>query len=123
MTLSRITGAVLAGFGLLVIAACRQDMHNQPKYKPQRPSAFFTDGRSERPPVEGAIARGELYEDAAFYTGKSGDEDIETFPIAITREVIERGHQRFDIYCSPCHGRIGNGLGMIVRRGFKQPPS
>ena len=115
----------------LLVAACgflagcsRLDMQDQPKYKPQRPSEFFADGRSGRPEVEGTIARGNLDEDAAFYTGK--DEkggDIEAFPIAVDKDVLVRGQQRYDIYCAPCHGRIGNGLGMIVRRGFKQPPS
>jgi len=99
-------------------------MQDQPKYKPQRPSDFFADGRSGRPELEGTVSRGSLEEDAAFYTGK--DEkgaDVEAFPIPVDKAVIERGHVRYDIYCAPCHGRIGNGLGMIVRRGFKQPPS
>lgn len=107
------------------LAGCaRLDMQDQPKYKPQRPSDFFADGRSGRPEVEGTIARGNLDEDTAFYTGK--DEkgaDLDAFPIVVDKAVLERGQQRFDIYCAPCHGRIGNGLGMIVRRGFKQPPS
>ena len=99
-------------------------MQDQPKYRPQRPSEFFADGRSERQPVEGTIARGALDEDTAFYEGKdAAGKDIEAFPIAVDKAVIVRGQQRFDIYCAPCHGRIGNGLGMIVRRGFKQPPS
>ena len=113
-----------AVFSLVATGCSRLDMQDQPKYRPQRPSEFFSDGRSERQPVEGTVARGGLDEDTAFYTGKDDDgNDIETFPIAVDRTVIERGRQRFDIYCAPCHGRIGNGLGMIVRRGFKQPPS
>jgi mono/diheme cytochrome c family protein len=109
----------------LALAGCsRLDMQDQPKYRPQRPSDFFADGRSERQPVEGTIARGALDEDTAFYEGKdAAGKDIEAFPIAVDKTVIVRGQQRFDVYCSPCHGRIGNGLGMIVRRGFKQPPS
>ena len=110
-----VTGVALTG--------CRQDMHDQPKYKPQRPSEFFTDGRSGRPPVENAVARGTLYEDPAFYTGKIDGKDVEEFPVTVDKALLERGHQRFDIYCSVCHGKIGNGLGMIVRRGFKMPPS
>lgn len=110
-----------AGF----LAGCsRLDMQDQPKYKPQRPSDFFADGRSGRPEIEGTIARGELQEDKAFFTGK--DEkgaDLVEFPVAVDKAFIERGQNRYDIYCAPCHGRIGNGLGMIVRRGFKQPPS
>jgi mono/diheme cytochrome c family protein len=111
-------------FALATAACSRLDMQDQPKYKPQRPSDFFADGRSERPPVPGAIARGALYEDEAYYTGRGADgKDIDYFPIAVNKDLIVRGQQRFDIYCSPCHGRIGNGMGMIVRRGFKQPPS
>ncbi|MDQ6708821.1 MAG: cytochrome c [Acidobacteriota bacterium] len=98
-------------------------MHDQPKYKPLRYSNFFEDGRTSRPLVPGTVARGELREDVAFYTGKNGRDDLDAFPIEINKAVIERGQQRFNIYCSPCHGQIGNGLGMIVRRGFKQPPS
>ena len=115
--------AVLSG--CLALAGCsRLDMQDQPKYKPQRPSNFFVDGRSGRPPVEGTVARGDMEEDIAFYEGKNdkGD-DVDVFPVAVDKAFLERGQQRYDIYCAPCHGRIGNGLGMIVRRGFKQPPS
>ena len=108
----------------IFLGGCRQDMQDQPKYKPQRPSQFFADGRSGRPELEGTVARGALNDDSAFYEGK--DEkggDVDVFPVAVDRAFIERGQQRYDIYCAPCHGRIGNGLGMIVRRGFKQPPS
>jgi mono/diheme cytochrome c family protein len=115
---------LLAATAMTLAGCSRLDMQDQPKYKPQRPSEFFADGRSERQPVDGTIARGQLDEDTAFYEGKDAEgNDIEEFPIAIDKSVIERGHQRFDIYCAPCHGRIGNGLGMIVRRGFSQPPS
>ncbi|MDQ2901840.1 MAG: cytochrome c [Acidobacteriota bacterium] len=114
---------VLALLSALLLAGCRQDMHDQPKYLPLRYSNFFEDGRTSRPLVPGTVARGELREDVAFYTGKNGKDDLDAFPIEINKAVIERGQQRFNIYCSPCHGEIGNGLGMIVRRGFKQPPS
>lgn len=115
----------------LLIAACgflagcsRLDMQDQPKYKPQRPSDFFADGRSGRPELEGTIARGALEEDSAFYSGKDGNGvDVTEFPVAVDKAFIVRGQTRYDIYCAPCHGRLGNGLGMIVRRGFKQPPS
>src|SRR5207245_5428791 len=104
--------ASLSAFGLatlaLILSGCaRLDMQDQPKYKPQRPSEFFADGRSGRPPVEGTIARGTLDEDSAFYTGKDDEgEDVSVFPIAVDKAVIQRGQQRFDIYCSPCHGKI-----------------
>jgi mono/diheme cytochrome c family protein len=124
MRISPIAALVLAGAALITAGCSRLDMQDQPKYKPQRPSDFFADGRSERQPVEGTVARGQLNEDIAFYQGKdAAGNDIDTFPIAVDKAVIVRGQNRYDIYCSPCHGRIGNGLGMIVRRGFKQPPS
>jgi mono/diheme cytochrome c family protein len=105
------------------MSACRQDMHNQPRYKPLAGTDFFGDGRSARPAVEGTVARGELHLDAARYTGKIGDQDIDYFPFAITRADLDRGRQRFNVYCSPCHSRIGDGNGMVVRRGFRQAAS
>ncbi len=102
-------------------------MHDQPKYKYLRGTEFFSDGRSARPLVENTVARGELHEDSVFYTGMiqtpHGPEPTTEFPIEINRQVIDRGQERFNIYCSPCHGQLGNGLGMVVQRGFKQPPS
>jgi mono/diheme cytochrome c family protein len=111
--------AVLLGAG----AGCRQDMHDQPKYKPLRASAFFEDGRSARPLPEDTVARGQLRDDEHLYMGKSGGALATTFPFAVTSEVLERGHDRFDIYCSPCHDRLGTGKGMVVRRGYRVPPS
>src|SRR5580704_14916785 len=98
-------------------------MQDQPKYIPLRPSTFFADGRSERPLVEGTVARGHLDADRTFYTGKIGDKPVESFPFAVTRATLDRGQQRFNIYCSPCHDRLGTGQGMVVRRGLRQPPS
>ena len=115
--------------GLIVLAAaalgaCRQDMHNQPKYIPLRPSGFFGDGRSERPLIPGTVARGHLNDDTAFYTGRGNDnQPLDTFPFTVTRADILRGEERFNVYCSPCHDRVGNGDGMIVRRGYRHPPS
>ena len=106
-----------------LLAGCRQDMQDQPKYIPLRPSTFFADSRSERPLVEGTVARGHLYADTAFYTGSVAGKPVEAFPFAITRDVLDRGQQRFNIYCSPCHDRLGTGQGMVVLRGFRQPPS
>ncbi len=114
--------AVLLAVGCAV--ACRQDMHDQPKYIPLRPSDFFVDGRSARPIPAGTVARGYLEDDTAFYTGKGPDgKFVNEFPFPVTKDIILRGQQRFNIYCSPCHDRLGNGLGMIVRRGFRRPPS
>ncbi len=124
-----LTAAALKGRVLVVVAVvgaigCRQDMHDQPKFIPLRPTDFFGDGRSERPLLEGTIARGHLRDDAAFYTGKGPDgKPLDTFPFAVTKEVIERGQDRFNVYCSPCHDRTGRGNGMVVRRGYRPPPS
>lgn len=107
----------------LVWSGCRQDMHDQPKYKGFRPSAFFADGRSVRPLVPGTVARGHLHDDTLLYTGKVGDNFSPEFPFPVTRAVLERGQERYNIFCSPCHDRVGTGQGMIVQRGYKQPAS
>ena len=107
----------------LTTTACRRDMQDQPKYIPLRPSDFFADGRSARPLPEGTVARGQLRADKVFFTGKIGDVYVDKLPFPVTRQVLERGQERFNIYCTPCHGRLGNGLGMIVQRGLKRPPS
>ncbi|MEK6320604.1 MAG: cytochrome c [Acidobacteriota bacterium] len=143
---------VLAALGF---SACRQDMHDQPKYRPLRPIdqiGSINDGRSARPLVEGTVARGQLKDDVEFYTGKlrqaaqSGSSSPATqpgvaspqvgqpspqvyqgfvteFPMPITEADLDRGQERFNIFCSVCHGRLGDGLGMIVKRGFRKPPS
>lgn len=110
--------------GSLLLAGCRQDMHDQPRMYPLRGSPMFTDGRSARPLIQGTVARGLLREDRAFYSGKDADnKPVDGFPFAVTREVLERGQQRYNIYCAPCHDRAGTGNGMIVQRGFRRPPS
>jgi mono/diheme cytochrome c family protein len=121
---ARISRAVLAGAVSLALCGCRQDMHDQPKYKPLAASTFFQDGQSARPLVVGTVARGHLDDDVEFHSGKtSAGKLVEVFPMAVTGDVLRRGQERFDIYCSPCHDRTGGGLGMVVRRGFKQPPA
>ena len=122
-TNARLLAASALAAAVVAAAGCRQDMHDQPKYIPLRESAFFGDDRSARPIVEGTVARGHLHEDTLFYTGKVAGKDAEVFPIPITAPVLARGRERFDIYCSPCHGRTGLGDGMVVRRGFRRPPS
>jgi len=116
--------------GLLCVAAlaifaggCRQDMHIQPKYLPYQETPFFADGRDERPVVPGTVARGHLRLDDLLYTGKENGEIADKFPFPMTREDIERGRQRYNIYCTPCHAYTGTGNGMIVQRGFPAPPS
>ncbi len=114
-------GSVLLCAALL--AGCRQDMQDQPKYRPLRPTDFFSDRRSARPLVEGTVARGHLETDTLFFTGKVDGKPVDVYPYSVTREVLLRGQERFNIYCSPCHDRLGNGNGMIVRRGYRRPPS
>ena len=113
----------LALTALGLVSGCRQDMHNQPKYRGLRASAFFADGASARPLVEGTVARGTLQEDEAFFTGKVDKVTVKEFPFPIDEAVVNRGQERFNIYCSPCHDRTGGGNGMVVQRGYKQPPS
>jgi mono/diheme cytochrome c family protein len=106
------------------ITACRrQEMEDQPRYKPLERSRFFEDERSARPLPEGTVARGHLRVDREMYLGKRGEQLLERFPFAITRGDLERGRERYDIFCSPCHGRAGTGEGMVVQRGFRPPPS
>jgi hypothetical protein len=108
----------------LTLTGCRRDMFNQPSSRPLEKSDFFRDNNMASRPVEPhTVARGQLNEDEAFYRGMVGTNLVTTFPIPITREVLERGRQRFDIYCAPCHGRTGDGRGMIVQRGYPAPPS
>jgi len=111
--------AALAG-----LAACRQDMQDQPRYKPLAASDFFKNGAAARPLVPDTVARGEARLDSLLYTGKVDGVLVDEFPFPVTQAVLDRGQQRFDIYCSPCHGPLGYGDGMVVRRGFKiLPPS
>ena len=115
----------LAPLALLILCAgCRLDMHVQPRYNPLAKSDFFADQRSARPLVEGTVARGELHDDTYFYTGKLGNNPGDYMPFAVTKDDLERGRSRFDIYCSPCHSRLGDGNGYIPTRGFsRKPPS
>ena len=108
---------------LLFAGACRQKMANQPRYDPLEPSDFFADGMSARPRIPGTVARGELAVDPIVATGKVNGQDVDGFPIPVTAEVLNRGQERFTIYCSECHGRLGDGNGMIPSRGYRRPPS
>jgi mono/diheme cytochrome c family protein len=107
----------------VVPAGCRQDMHDQPKYQPFERNRFFADQRASRPLVPGVVARGHLDEDAAFFTGIANGAPVTTNPLPLSRDTMLRGQERFNIYCSPCHDRVGSGEGMIVQRGYKQPPT
>ena len=104
-------------------AGCTDYMIDQHKYETYEPSTLFKNGTSARAPVPGTIARGQLNDDPARFTGKVNGKDVEEFPEPVTRALIERGRQRFQIFCTPCHGGLGDGNGIIVRRGFSKPPS
>ena len=109
---------------MVAFMGCRIDMHVQPRQNPLSRSDFFADQRSERPPVEGTVARGQLREDTYFYTGKIGSSPGDYMPFTVTKEVLERGRERFDIFCAPCHSRLGDGNGFVPSRGFsRRPPS
>jgi mono/diheme cytochrome c family protein len=118
----RVRTILTVGLLALTVAGCRQDMHDQPNYSALEESTFFADGQASRPLVEGTVARGHLNEDTLLYAGKEGDENATVFPFPVTEAVMARGQERFNIYCSPCHGRTGQGDGMIVRRGYRRPP-
>lgn len=107
-----VAAAVLA-------AGCRQDMHDAPRYDPLEASAVLPGGAGSQPLVAGTVARGQLRDDELLYTGAVNGEPSEVFPFEITREDLERGQERFDIYCAPCHGRTGAGDGMVVQRGHR----
>ena len=98
-------------------------MHDQPRYKPLARSAFFGDERSARPLVPGTVARGHLPGDPGVETGKAGTAFLAAVPVTIDMALLTRGRQRYGIYCAPCHGQVGRGDGMIVRRGYRPPPS
>ncbi|HTZ74823.1 MAG TPA: cytochrome c [Candidatus Aquilonibacter sp.] len=115
--------AACAAVVAFALSGCRLDMHIQPKYLPYEPTTFFADGRSERPQVPGTVARGELRLDSLLFTGTENGVESNTFPFPITRADLERGRERYNIYCTPCHDYTGGGDGMIVQRGFPHPPS
>jgi len=109
--------ALLAGCGL------RLDMQDQPKFKPLRENDFYSDKRSSRALIGGTVARGQLDADAYLNTGMMNGKEGDVMPFPVTPAVLDRGRERFNIYCSPCHSQLGDGNGMVVQRGFKRPPS
>jgi cytochrome c553 len=115
---------LVAASALVFAAGCRQDMQDQPKIRSQRGSTMFADQRGARPQVANTVARGQLHEDSYFYTGvvqgaNGYREEKDEMPFPVTLDVLKRGQERFNIYCAPCHSRVGNGLGEIVQRGYK----
>ena len=141
MMLFRLTGylrlAAAAALALLVLAGCARErpsqkppihfnpnMDNQEKYQAQGESRFFDDGAAMRPPVPGTVARGQLRGDPAVYTGRDASgEFVKTSPVAIDMPLLSRGRERYDIFCSPCHSRVGDGRGIMIQRGYVPPPS
>lgn len=105
----------------LVCAGCRRDMQRQPKYTPLALSRFYPDGRAARPTPAGAIAIDEIDNSSPAVTGAANGSFLTTIPLPLTVELLERGQERFNIFCSPCHGRTGDGEGMVERQGLKQP--
>lgn len=115
--------ALLVVICAAALGACRQDMHDAPRYEPLEATTFFTNGSGSRTLVANTVARGQINEDRHLYEGVVDGLPAETFPMPVTAAVMARGRERFDVFCSPCHGRTGVGNGMIVQRGFRQPPS
>src|SRR5215210_494018 len=120
---SKTRRLVLALLAILALASCRQKMANQARYDPLEASDFFEDGMASRPRVAGTVARGELSGNPFFDTGKIDGQVADGFPVPVTIELIDRGQDRFNIYCAHCHGRVGDGNGMIPSRGYRRPPS
>jgi mono/diheme cytochrome c family protein len=108
---------------LTLTAACRRDMQDQPKYRPLQGSRFFSDGRSARPIPAGTVATDELDTTDAIHTGRTGDTWATTIPLKLDASLVRRGRERYDIYCSPCHSRLGDGHGTVAKRGVRQPVS
>ena len=109
---------------VVALAGCRIDMHVQPRQNPLSRSEFFADQRSARPPVEGTVAREQYDGDTYLHTGKIGNNPGDYMPFTVTKEDLERGRGRFNIFCAPCHSRVGDGNGYIPTRGFpRKPPS
>ena len=115
--------AVAVAAACFALAGCRQDMHDAPSYDPLQATDFFANGAASRPLVPNTVARGQLRADEFLFTGKINGQVANEFPMPVTRQVLDRGQERFNVYCSPCHGRTGEGNGMVVQRGFRQPPS
>jgi mono/diheme cytochrome c family protein len=107
----------------LLLAGCRQQMAEQPSYRPLDASNFFPDGRSARPLMPDTVSRDQTFGDSPLETGKSNGQDLTTMPYPVTQAVLTRGQQRYNIYCALCHDRVGTGQGVVVRRGYTQPPS
>jgi len=122
--LARILPGLSAVVAMALLSSCRIDMHVQPKQNPLSRSDFYADQRSARPLIDGTVARGQLQADQYFYTGRIGSNAGDYMPFPVTKPVLERGRERYDIFCAPCHSRLGDGEGFVPSRGFsRRPPS
>jgi len=119
---NRSVAFVLTVFAACLVS-CRQDMHDQPKFRGNRGTSFYADKRSVRPVVEDTVARGQLRLDEKFFTGKDGGKPLADLPVPLTSALLSRGRERYGIFCAPCHDHTGSGLGTVVRRGFRRPNS
>ncbi|HTY00734.1 MAG TPA: cytochrome c [Bacteroidota bacterium] len=123
MITARNVFGIVTMVAAVMTAGCHQDMYDQKKYAPLSASEFYRDGQSARPPIEGTVVHRDHSEDGVVATGKMDGKPVDRFPFPVTEMMIRRGQERFNIYCSPCHGRTGDGFGMVVQRGFPRPPS
>ncbi len=121
--LTRTSCAALLLTMVWAMSGCHQDMTDQPKKEALEASVFFEDGRTARPLVPGTIARGHLETETPLFTGKSNGQLVAELPVPLTAELVERGRKQFSISCVPCHGKLGDGDGIIVARGLKRPSS
>jgi mono/diheme cytochrome c family protein len=121
--LSLLLRALSVAAVAMAVAGCRQDMHDAPRYEPLEASTFFANGQASRALVANTVARGLLREDTHLNEGKVNGQLATTFPMPVTADVMARGQERFNVFCSPCHGKTGSGNGMVVQRGFRAPPS
>ena len=115
----RFAVAGLACFGILSLAGCRQDMHNQPKFNQQRGTSFYADGRSVRPQVQNSVARGQQDATSYLMTGFDNGKEGDGMPMPVDAALLERGQQTYNVFCTPCHSRVGNGAGIVVQRGYR----
>lgn len=114
-----LTGALVVA-AAVTVAGCRQDMHDTPRYEVYEANRSFADGRASRNLPVGTVARGQLRDDDHLYTGKINGVPAQSYPFAIGAAELERGRDRYTIYCTPCHGQLGDGKGMVVQRGLRQ---
>jgi len=121
----RLTSLTIATVAVALLAGCHTDMWHQPKLKAQSASNFFADGKGDRPLVANTVPVGYLRDNEALYTGKVANKPVARLPLPLTRELLQRGQERYNVFCSPCHGKVGDGQGMIAQRGLalRRPPA